>query len=88
MSEPTVDSIRDELRQAIFWTQFQAGGYEMQGQKEQHHVMQQGACAFVEFGTRTNLLTPEEGNDWLDAIWGRQVPAKVLLKYVKETADE
>ena len=81
MSEPTIDDIRTELRHAIFNCIFIGTGYKIEGQDVPHEQCQQKACAFAQFGVRTKLITPEEGNDWLDAVWERKVLADVAEKW-------
>ncbi len=82
---PTVDSIRDELRRAIFGCIFGAAGLGIEHRKTEQGESQQKACAFAAFGARTGLLTEDEGNDWLDAVWGRKLLPKVAELYMRKT---
>lgn len=81
MDEPTIDAVRKELRTAIFFSALKLGAL---GDPEQEKIMQQGACAFIEFGVRSKLLPVPEGNEWLDAVWGRKTLADVAQKYNPE----
>lgn len=80
----TVDSVRDELRNAIFWTVFQGGPWDTKAQQD----LRQRACAFAEFGVRAGLMGQEEGNEWLDAVWGRKTLAEVGEKYMDDEEEE
>jgi hypothetical protein len=88
MSELSIDSIREELRRAIFWSAFQATAHKIEGQKDAELGLTQKACGFTEFGVATKLFAPAEGNDWLDAIWGRKTLASVALQYKVESDQE
>lgn len=79
---PTLDSVRKEARAAIFFACFQLKFPGIsQGRKE---MIEQWACSFAEFGVRSKLLKPDEGNEWLDAVWGRKTLASVATKYSPE----
>jgi hypothetical protein len=83
--DPTVDSIRKELRGAIFDCAFWTTGFDIEGRKEEAEIGRQKACAFVVFGVNMKLFTPIEGNDWLDVIWDRNPDlslADVSKKYM------
>lgn len=82
----SIDEIRKELRNAIFWSNFQVSAAEVNNDKSRIDLCRQGASSFAEFGVRSGLISLDEGNEWLDAIWGRKVPAEVALKYLKEDA--
>lgn len=79
----TVDSVRTELRRAIFWVSFMSTGMEIEQRTEE----QKNACVTAQnlatFGVNAGLFTPEEGNEWLDAIYGRKLLAEVATKYLE-----
>lgn len=77
-SDPDIGTIRTELRMAIFWTCFNVLADEDDSNK---HLGRQKAIGFCEFGVRSKLFSPVEGNDWLDGIWERTAIADVLTKY-------
>lgn len=83
MKEPTIESVRKELRAAIFWTGFHAEAAKIEGNASRETTCRQGTCGFVEFGVNSGLLTVEEGNEWLDGIWRREGKAVglVWMKY-------
>lgn len=81
---PTVDSIRREVRDAIFQTLFYSTMYKIESRSEEDELCRQRAGGFVALGMNTGLFSVEEGNDWLDAMWGRKVLADVVLKYSPE----
>lgn len=68
---PTVDDIRKELRDAIFWTIFRSYGADFEPDEVAKKVGRVIPQIMTEFGTRSKLLTPAEGNDWLDVIYAR-----------------
>lgn len=80
----SIDDVRKELRNAIFWTNFQVSAAEVNNNESRIELCRQGASSFAEFGVRAGLIPIDEGNDWLDAIWGRKTPAEVALKYLKD----
>ena len=79
----SLDSVRGEIRNAIFHTQF-AGLAIKHDDDEEGEERRQQACRLLEFGVNSGLLAPDEGNDWLDAIWDRRPLATVAKKYMKD----
>jgi MOSC domain-containing protein YiiM len=85
---PTLDSVREELRTAIFQCIFYRTGFEIEQRNEEKEIAQQRACGFITFVVQSGLITPDEGNEWLDAVWERQPLAKVSMKYMKEQGEQ
>lgn len=83
--EVTISSIRDELRNAIFCASFYSTAHKINMEDIQQQALLQKAHGFVEFGVRSGLFTPEEGNDWLAGIWRKRPIAEVCDKYMKDT---
>lgn len=83
----TVDSVRRELRDAIFWTLFHGVAADIELRKNDKELCRQKAIGFIEFGVNSKLITPDEGNDWLDAVWTRKSCGDVLRKYQPITAE-
>ncbi len=77
----TIEEIRDELRDAIFFTLFHTCAAGIEGMKSLIEVGRQKAIGFIEFGVNARLITPEEGNEWLDAVWDRTPSGVVWEKY-------
>lgn len=80
----SINAVRSELRTAIFYCLFWQSAVEVQpdlAAKHEQSMKKQQACVFVQFGVRSGLFSPSEGNDWLDAIWGIQKLATVVEKY-------
>lgn len=80
----SLDAIRDELRNAMFSAQFHQSAAEVSCNLHRRDEVRQIASALTEFGVRSGLLDPAEGNDWLDATWGRKTPAEVSAKYMTQ----
>lgn len=78
---PTVDSVRMELRRAIFLACFHATHAKIIGDAAHKNTCQQGACSFAEFGVLSGLFSTEEGNEWLDVIWEREPMEYMITKY-------
>lgn len=79
---PTIDSVRSELRNAIFWMVWRRNLGEINGNSDQLKEAQQRACSFVEFGSRSGLFDQEEANTWLDCLLrGVGSVAEVMQKY-------
>jgi len=83
MSELTVDVIREEVRNAVFFTLFHATAEQIEGRNQGKAELQRRACFFLEFACKIKLITPQEGNDWLDAVWERAVLGDIAQKYMK-----
>lgn len=75
-----LDSVREQLRKAIYYVSYQKWGAE----PERIQTLNQGACSFAEFGVRSGLIDPTEGNEWLDAIWERKTYQNIAEKYLKD----
>lgn len=81
MIDPTIDSVRKEIREAIFWTIFQATDLIAPGGKD---LGQQKAIGHIEFAARACLISSDEANEWLDAVWDRKSLAEVSSKCMEE----
>ena len=82
----SIDAVRAELRDAIHWSAFHALAMKIEGRTEMASIGQQKAIGFAEFGVRSGLITPAEGNEWLDGIWereGKEPIGKTWMKYKK-----
>lgn len=81
MKEPTIESVRDEVRQAVYWTLFRGLAAEADGHENLKDFSQQRAIFMLEFGVNAGLLTADEANEWLDAVWERTPLAEPFMKY-------
>lgn len=82
----SIDAVRSESRRAIFFSMFGAE-FDPEERKEQRRQM---ACSFTEFGVSAGLISPDEGNEWLGAIWAKADAApigKVWQKWEHDPAN-
>ncbi len=77
----SVEQVSKECRSAIFGTMFHTFAADAEGNKENVKIGRSKAIGFCQFGVASGLLSPDEGNEWLDAIWERKALAEVNLKY-------
>lgn len=68
----SIDRVRTELRDALFWTTFRMISMRLEENTDKVFAMRQKAIGFAEFGVKSGLIDPTEGNHWLDVIWERK----------------
>ncbi len=86
--EPTIEKIREEVRNAVYWTLFRGLAGEIEGRSEDKGIAQNRACFMLEFGVNCKLITPVEANEWLDAVWEREALAIPFMKYCKTDTEK
>lgn len=82
-TEPSLTSVTTRLRHAIMWMFAHEFLGELSSDETTQETARQCACNFVAFGANARLMTTDECNDWLDAIWKRkgQTMVAVLKKW-------
>lgn len=81
--EATVDSIRRELRSAMFDCCFWGKGLaEVLADKEAGKTARDGLFLLLQFGVRAGLLCPNEGNDWMAVMNGKMLLPDVAEKWM------
>lgn len=74
VGELTIESIREDLRGAMFMTHFGIALSEVNGDSAGADSKKQQVANFAIFGVNSKLISVDEGNDWLDvALRGRNV---------------
>ncbi len=81
---PTIDSIRLAARLAVYWTVFHGLAMGIENRPKDKEELQNRACFMLEFAVKAGLLPPDEGNEWLDAVWGKTPLAAPFMKYCGE----
>lgn len=82
--EPTIDSVREELRGGIFQCLFMSCGLGIERRDAESDSANLAAQNFATFGVNSKLLTLEEANEWLDVAKGSRVLGDVALKYMED----
>jgi hypothetical protein len=77
----SLDRVRDEVRNAVYWTLFRSLAAEFDGLPGDKRLGQNRAVFMLEFGVNAGLISPVEANEWLDAVWERKPLAEPFMKY-------
>lgn len=82
--QPTVDSIRDDLRGAISQIALYATMYSMEGQEREKEIGCMSADNLARFGVNCGLITAEEYKEWHGAIHKNDpLLGTLAVKYMK-----
>lgn len=85
--EPTIESVRLELRNAIAQFAFWGGADKAGGDKRIAAVNRDVAYNLTNFGVNAGLIEREERDEWIAALDGKQVLAVVVVKYLARTSE-
>ncbi len=68
VKNPTLESVREELRSALLMTGFDAVHRKVAGQEQATIIMKQTAHNLAAFGGNCGLISAEEATDWIAAF--------------------
>lgn len=80
----TVAEVRTALRDTIFMINFQVSAAKFSGEPGDDALFRDLVCNFITFGVVNKIIPPDEGNEWLDMVWGRKTQQEVVEKYEHE----
>lgn len=84
VNEPTLDSVREEIRKTIFFHLFAAEESRRCGYRRESEDSRSKAFDLIAFAGRCGLLTMQEGQDWSHAVEGAVPVRQIAEKYMRE----